>query len=216
MAQELLLRAAERGDVAEATILLERKCASAGAVMPPINTTPLHAACRFGHVHMVELLLEHRASPNCHEIRHCGGRTPLHMALRDDLLTMAQMLLHAGANPVARDGRGLTPLHLAAQEGLVEATRLLLAHGGDPHMRDFSGFNPAWWAKEFKQDAVLQLYTEMEVVPRKISPMEHLAHAGISIAKLRPKKKKDKREKSEGKKRSSGTGTAAKRAKSAR
>eukprot|EP00435_Cladocopium_sp_Y103_P038896 s343_g10.t1 len=53
MAQDLLLRAAQYGDVDEAVSLIQKEHAQPELAMPPTNTTPLHAACRSGALDMI-------------------------------------------------------------------------------------------------------------------------------------------------------------------
>eukprot|EP00930_Biecheleria_cincta_P020555 TRINITY_DN15435_c0_g1_i1.p1 TRINITY_DN15435_c0_g1~~TRINITY_DN15435_c0_g1_i1.p1 ORF type:complete len:216 (-),score=48.06 TRINITY_DN15435_c0_g1_i1:113-718(-) len=201
MAQDLLLRAAQHGDIEEAALLMEKGRALPAVAMPPSNTTPLHAACRAGNLDMVELLLAAKAEPNMKEIVPCGGRTALHVAAKENFTAIATRLLAAGADPLIRDARGSTPLHIAAQEGQADVTQLLVSHGADPNVRDFSGFNAAWWAKEFKHQDVLEFYASIQVAPLKITATERLAFSGIRL-KVAPKKKakgKD-RDKSRGRK----------------
>ncbi|CAJ1367173.1 unnamed protein product [Effrenium voratum] len=173
MAQDLLLRAAQYGDIEEAALLIQRGLAKPETVSPPTNTTALHAACRAQNLDMVDLLMTARACPNAQEITQCGGRAPLHLAAQANLTEIATRLLVGGANPVLRDARGSTPLHAAALEGRAEVTKLLLAHGGDPFMRDFAGFNAAWWAKEFKHQEVLDVFSAQQVEPLKMSAKEN-------------------------------------------
>ncbi|CAE8641784.1 unnamed protein product [Polarella glacialis] len=187
MAQELLQRAAQHGDIEEAVLLLEKGHVVPGMAMPPSNSTPVHAACRSGHLDMVNLLLQRQADPNKFETASCGGLTPLHIAAQADFSGIVSALLDGGADPIARDTRGRTPLRVAAQEGQAEVTWLLIAHGADPHMRDFAGFNPAWWAKEFKHQPVLDVYAQMQVVPLKMTATERLAFSGMKI-KFAPRK----------------------------
>ena len=73
MAQDLLLWAAQYGDMEEAVSLV-RRGARADAAMPPTNTTPLHAACRAQDLKMVAFLLSARADPNVREARGVSKR----------------------------------------------------------------------------------------------------------------------------------------------
>eukprot|EP00439_Symbiodinium_sp_Y106_P052939 s1021_g7.t1 len=191
MASDLLLRAAQRGDIEEAALLLESGHAQPNVVMPPSDTTPLHAASRAGNLNMVNLLLEAQANPNAREVSQCGGRAALHLAAQANLTEIANNLLAKGANPVMRDSRGQTPLHLAALEGHADVTRLLLGHGGDPNMRDYAGFNAAWWAKEFKHQEVLDVYAAEQVQPLKITARERLDFSGVKFRVGGKKKKKE-------------------------
>eukprot|EP00931_Biecheleriopsis_adriatica_P067858 TRINITY_DN41921_c0_g1_i1.p1 TRINITY_DN41921_c0_g1~~TRINITY_DN41921_c0_g1_i1.p1 ORF type:complete len:204 (-),score=38.83 TRINITY_DN41921_c0_g1_i1:37-648(-) len=194
MAQELLLRAAQHGDIEEAALLMEKGHACPDFAMPPLNTTPLHAACRHGHLDMVNLLIASRADPNRKEVTQCGARTPLHLAAQANLTSIATTLLAGGADPIKRDSRGQTPLHLAALEGQADVTRLLLARGADPNVRDYAGFNAAWWAKEFKFQDVLEEYAALQVEPQKLTARERLAISGVRPKVGGGKKKKADRD----------------------
>eukprot|EP00933_Yihiella_yeosuensis_P002323 TRINITY_DN103943_c0_g1_i1.p1 TRINITY_DN103943_c0_g1~~TRINITY_DN103943_c0_g1_i1.p1 ORF type:complete len:210 (-),score=45.65 TRINITY_DN103943_c0_g1_i1:75-704(-) len=191
MAQELLFRAAQHGDVEEAVLILDKGRALPSKAMPPSNTTPLHAASRAGMLDMVELLLTFKADPNMKEVVPCGGKAPLHLAAAINHVGIAGAILAAGGDPVLRDARGHTPLHIAAQAGHVEVTHLLCAHGADPNIRDFAGFNAAWWAKEFKHLDLLAEYAKMQVEPLKMSTTERLAFSGVRLKAPGKSKKKD-------------------------
>mmetsp|Transcript_32674 Transcript_32674/g.97051 ORF Transcript_32674/g.97051 Transcript_32674/m.97051 type:complete len:213 (+) Transcript_32674:79-717(+) len=196
MGEELLLRAAQYGDVGQACLLLDRRKAEAKTRLPPVGTTPLHAASRSGNLDMVELLLRGRADPNVCEVAACGGKAPLHLASRQDCPGVVLALLEAGANPGLGDASGQTPLHLAAQEGKTAATRILLECGADPHLKDNAGMNAAWWAKEYRHAEVLEIYAEIQVLPDRITAKQAILHAGprarAMIVNRRGGKKKKK------------------------
>lgn len=56
---------------------------------------------------------------------------------------MAALLVHAGADPNARDVYGWTALHLAAGRGNKRVAEALMQAGADPSLRDDEGKTPA-------------------------------------------------------------------------
>eukprot|EP00927_Polykrikos_kofoidii_P068485 TRINITY_DN63852_c0_g1_i1.p1 TRINITY_DN63852_c0_g1~~TRINITY_DN63852_c0_g1_i1.p1 ORF type:complete len:208 (-),score=28.27 TRINITY_DN63852_c0_g1_i1:119-742(-) len=195
MAVELFLHAASNGHIEDVCRLLERGRVCADVVVPPTNTTALHAACRKGNLEMAKLLLEVRSDVNACEAKICGGRAPLHLAVEGDYLSLTTALLQANADLFVRDSAGMTPLHTAAQEGRTDLTKILLSQGADPHLRDFDGHNAPWWAKQFRQNDVLEIYQDLHIDPRAITARERLVHAGVKSF-ARRKKKSSKRSKS--------------------
>eukprot|EP00928_Gymnodinium_smaydae_P012036 TRINITY_DN14393_c0_g4_i2.p1 TRINITY_DN14393_c0_g4~~TRINITY_DN14393_c0_g4_i2.p1 ORF type:complete len:224 (+),score=55.59 TRINITY_DN14393_c0_g4_i2:60-674(+) len=190
MAEQLFMHAAQSGHIEELALLLERGRVRADYAAPPLRTTALHAACRRGDSSMVALLLAARANVNHAEVPSCGSRAPLHIAAEADLLGIATQLLDAGASVIPCDSLGRTPLHVASQEGCLELSRLLLARGADPHLRDSSGHNAAWWAKEFGQREVLELFQSMSIEPRDIPARDFMVHVGARHRTSDKKKKK--------------------------
>jgi len=107
-ADELLVRAASRGDLAMVRDLLDR-----GAVAAARNhylLTALHWAVTLGHTQVVELLLERGTPINAQDAE---GHTPLHMAAREGDAEMVMFLLEQGADPHRVSSAGRTPLELA-------------------------------------------------------------------------------------------------------
>ena len=97
--------------------------------------TPLHYACRHGHLECVRLLLVHGADPNAADE---DGYTPLHYlcqvhspsrAQAASLRHCAAALLQFGARPRARTGRGYAPLHLALTQRNDVCRSLLEEYG---------------------------------------------------------------------------------------
>ncbi|CAN0229162.1 unnamed protein product [Ectocarpus fasciculatus] len=96
--------------------------------------TPLHEASRAGCARVVSLLVKHGANVNAEDRR---GRTPLHYTTSDEV---RRVLLHAGANPDARDNMGEKP-HLAVETsesssnkfGRISGPRRLLVDDFDAH-----------------------------------------------------------------------------------
>merc|ERR1719491_1264426 len=94
---------------------------------------------------MMEVLLQHGASPNALEGDDACVGGPLHIAAKRSCAAAVETLLAHGADPNTCDSKGCTPLHvLCAQayfHGFVEHQRclnLLLASGARPHVVDNS------------------------------------------------------------------------------
>ena len=86
---------------------------------------PLHYASQYGHLPVVELLLEHGYD---HSVETYDRNTPLHLACANKRTDIALRLLRAqpqGA-PLRKNRDGNTPLHLACKTGSVRVVRALL------------------------------------------------------------------------------------------
>ena len=86
--------------------------------------TPLHYAATNGHVHVMNLLLEHHAyidaeSPN--------GTTPLMMAAHYGTAAGVKLLLEAGADPTLRNQLGMTAIDFANKASRTDAAELIAA-----------------------------------------------------------------------------------------
>lgn len=98
--------------------------------------TALHLCCLYGHLPLVQLLLERGANI---EATDEDGAIPLHDASASGFLDIVQLLINSANNPecVKRmmesvDAEGDTPLHHAARGGHIDIIRLLLASGASP------------------------------------------------------------------------------------
>jgi len=92
------------------------------------DVTPLHFACRAGHVGVASMLLEAKADINAKT--KDKGRVPLHAAADKGSVALIKMLLEAGTEINVRDNEKRTPLHWAAltQSGAEPASALLDAN----------------------------------------------------------------------------------------
>lgn len=130
---------------------------------PDTGETPLHAAlCKADRPNdelVLQVLLGHRANPNCATkpnvetgafMRDCRtkGETPLHRAAAFGSAKSIQMLLDAGATIDAKDMNGDSPLSWGSWYGRPDAILRLLCYGrfsirpdrepmgrGRPHLR---------------------------------------------------------------------------------
>ncbi|HEU4403410.1 MAG TPA: ankyrin repeat domain-containing protein, partial [Candidatus Polarisedimenticolia bacterium] len=93
--------------------------------------TALHLASFFGHLEVVDLLLEHGADVNARSRseRFARSNTPLHAAAANGRTEVAGRLLAKGADVNAVDGSGFTPLDLAGAGRNDLLIILLLDHG---------------------------------------------------------------------------------------
>jgi ankyrin repeat protein len=96
--------------------------------------TPLHWACRNGHVDVVAALLTRELNVDA---RDGFERTPLNRAVRTGNVIIVSMLLRAGASPVSCDSSGLSLVHFAAAGGFKVVLELLLGAGVDPNTGSF-------------------------------------------------------------------------------
>lgn len=76
-----------------------------------LGWTALHEASNYGHVDIVNVLLDHGADINNRGGPCCEGITPLHDAAACGHLEVIDCLLDRGANPLVRTNKGETPLH---------------------------------------------------------------------------------------------------------
>ena len=71
-----------------------------------LNWLPIHEACNYGHVEIVDLLIKHGAKIN----DSIGPITPLHDAAQNGHLEVVKLLLKAGALTYVFNSDGYTPL----------------------------------------------------------------------------------------------------------
>lgn len=119
--------------------------------------TPLMIASKCGHVEIVALLLDGKASLRA---RDSGGSTALHYAAggrQSNRGIITTMLLQSGAAVNAADKFRVTPLHLAATWGNADVTERLLKKGANSELVSKGGETPAITAKRLEHWEVLNL-----------------------------------------------------------
>jgi RNA polymerase sigma factor (sigma-70 family) len=113
----------------------------------PEGFTALALAAHFGHLEVMQLLIDRGADVN-RVATHRLAVTPLHAALFGRQIDAALLLIERGADiTLARGGAGMkragwTPLHYAAGMGFTALVRPLLDRGANPSCRDAEGKTP--------------------------------------------------------------------------
>lgn len=114
-----LMLASIKGQLALASQLIDK-----GADVNKPGWTPLHYASTYGHLELMNLLLEHHAyidaaSPN--------ESTPLMMAAMYGTASAVKLLLEAGADPMLRNAQGLTAFDFAEKANRSDAAHIIAA-----------------------------------------------------------------------------------------
>lgn len=114
-----LMLASIKGQLALASQLIDK-----GADVNKPGWTPLHYASTYGHLELMNLLLEHyayidAASPN--------ESTPLMMAAMYGTASAVKLLLEAGADPMLRNVQGLSAFDFAEKTNKTDSARIIAA-----------------------------------------------------------------------------------------
>jgi ankyrin repeat protein len=118
---------------------------------------PLYYAAKYGHVGVLELLLNHKANVNG---RTRDGNTALHTAARYGRENIVRLLL---ANPVdihATNRDGETALHIAAEGGHSNIVQILLKQGAGVDAKDSAGRTAFMVAARHDSIPVMQMLLE--------------------------------------------------------
>ncbi|KAK3768519.1 hypothetical protein RRG08_060881 [Elysia crispata] len=155
---------------------LVRRLLCAGAIVDAQDLrgeTPLHIACRQGHLETVKNLLTpvhykekqgnmweipYQRLPQDLGVQNCEGQTPLHVAAIAGHEEVVELLLKAGADPNVGEAKsGRTALHLAAERGSVKLVELLACfHNMDLLKRNYAGLTAAQLALDRNFDHIVQ------------------------------------------------------------
>jgi len=134
-----LHEACQRGDLAEATRLLEEYPAFVNSRTQYDPRTLLHKAAASGNKPIAELLISKGANVDGQD----GNKwTPLHAAAEKGKAEVAALLIAKGATVDARNNSKKTPLHLATRYGTAELVQLLLKNGAEVNAKESYGRTP--------------------------------------------------------------------------
>ncbi|KAF7533847.1 hypothetical protein G7054_g6717 [Neopestalotiopsis clavispora] len=133
----------------------------------PGSETALHRACRSGHRHIVEELLNHEETLKCLGEEDCDGWTPLISACSTDYLgtkRIVELLLQHQQNDhfniEATSDEGKTALHTACWESSKEVVELLLKNNALVDATDDHNCTPLTLACERPSPEIVQLLLE--------------------------------------------------------
>ena len=107
-----------------------------------VKDTPLHAACRGGHLDVIRFLVVEKKYSL--ERKISTGETPVHVAAVEGHDEVVQFLLGQKCQPLPLDKEGNTPLHVAAHHGHVKVVKALINCGAcvDCTMKNKRGRTP--------------------------------------------------------------------------
>ncbi|KAJ7500110.1 ankyrin repeat-containing domain protein, partial [Mycena latifolia] len=97
------------------------------------DCSPLHVATFYGHLEMVQLLIEEGADVDARDRRSTSA---LHIASSRGHEIIVRLLIKHGAEVNAQDAECSTALHVACRKGHTELVRLLIELGADLDARE--------------------------------------------------------------------------------
>jgi serine/threonine-protein phosphatase 6 regulatory ankyrin repeat subunit B len=90
--------------------------------------TPFYVACLYGHIRIVELLIENKVDMTPDK----GGKTPFFVACLHGHIEIVKLLIDKEADNIkTADNEGKTPLYVACANRQVDIARLLIKHDAD-------------------------------------------------------------------------------------
>jgi ankyrin repeat protein len=151
-----LIEASKNGDARTVRALLEQH-APVTAVEAD-GSTALHAAVRFDHLEIADLLIA--AGANVKAVTRYNI-TPLSLACSNGNVAMIERLLKAGADAGSASEQGQTVLMTAALTGKVDALKALLAHGAQVNTKEPNkGQTALMWAASEGNTAAAEMLIE--------------------------------------------------------
>ncbi|KAJ1547766.1 Protein tanc2, partial [Nowakowskiella sp. JEL0078] len=179
-----LLLAAKYGRAENVRVLVDAAgggADSANATFLLSGSTALHIASHYGHLEVVEVLIEFGANVNA--ITKGNKMTPLIEASKMGHLQVVSRLIEAGAYIFMGDNMGKTPLHYAAKNGRFEIVVKLLSLGADTEWTDSSLNTPLHYACGYGWKKISNIL--IEYGNANINALNCWKYAPIAIADLK-------------------------------
>jgi ankyrin repeat protein len=123
-----------------------------------VGYTPLHLACKLGHVDTVSILLSFGADTQATDQ---DNYTPLHIAARYGHLEVVRLLL-AEQNPESFKASHESALYCAVRNGNIDIVKFLIERGADPNCLDRQGNSILTLAASLGNEAVAELALSLE------------------------------------------------------
>ena len=140
-----LRTAAQIGHLRLVTLLVDKLHASIHGRNGRYGFTALHFAAKFGHVDVLEFLLDRGA--DC-DVRDQDGMAPLHCAASKGHTHIVERLLQRGAAVTATDNIAWTASHYAANNGHHSVLHILLQADAEVDARTMAGSTALHLASE--------------------------------------------------------------------
>ena len=128
-----IFKACKEGKLTSVQYLIEKQNADK-EITGNGGKTPLHYACEFGHLLIVEYLISKGADIEAKDIYYW---TPLHFACKEDHLEIVEYLISKGADIEAKEWMDLNgPLHIASQYDNIDVVNCLVSKGANKHAKN--------------------------------------------------------------------------------
>ena len=121
------------------TLVLQHVKGSLSVLDDVHGWSPLHMACRFGHLNLVQILVEHSAQVTSRSLQH--NMTPLELACVHDQVDVVQWLLEHKEQQSHHDNHAVNNLLcIACQFNALQIVKLLVVvYKADPYHTDARG-----------------------------------------------------------------------------
>ena len=116
--------------------------------------TPLHFAAKYGHLKIVEMLIQSGADKNC-MAKSC--RTPLHLASIEGRFETAKILLQNKVDINCMDSDFKTPLHYSVEKRHLEFVEMLLLNEANVNCQSRTKLTPLLFASRYGFTEIVKL-----------------------------------------------------------